>query len=441
MPRRSPSGPAQALLAVDYAEDVLWQNQAQPPSVVDHPLPAEVDVLVVGAGYCGLSAARELARAGRSVVVVDRDPLGRGASTRNGGMVIPELKSGPADLARRYGPVGPRMYDEVNQAFDQLEALVADEGIECDYRRTGQLYLAHNRAHVDPLAAMADEHGGERGEDVHFVPGVELGDEIGSTAFHAGVVLARTGALHPARYHAGLARLALDAGADIHDRTTAVSLEPRPRGGHQVITDRGGVEAGDVIVATNAYADALVPWLAQRVVPIGSFIIATEVLDPELARSVSPRDRMMVDTKNLLFYWRLSPDGRVLFGGRRSLAPSTIGQARDFLYRSLVAIHPQLAGTRITHAWGGDVAMTLDRMPHFGRVPSGTGLGALYATGCNGSGVALNSWMGTQAASVVLGGPSPALAETRFPAVPLHRARRAYLPVVGQWLAWEDRRP
>jgi len=437
----SASGPKQALLAADYVEAVLWQQQAQPPVVEVHPLPGQADVVVVGAGYCGLSAARELARRGRTTVVVERDPLATGASTRNGGMVIPELKSGPAGLAQRYGPVGERMYDEVNEAFDQLEALVATEAIDCRYRRDGQLYLAHNQAHVEGLAAMADEHGGERGEAVRFVSRDGLADEVGSDAFYAGVVLERTGGLHPARYHAGLARLALEAGVDVHDRTTALAIEPRPQGGHQVTTDRGTIEAGDVIVATNAYADALVPWLARRVVPIGSFIIATEVLDPGLAASVSPRGRMMVDTKNLLFYWRLSPDGRVLFGGRRSLAPSSIAEARDFLYGSMVGIHPQLAGTRISHAWGGHVAMTLDRMPHFGRVPSGPGLGALFATGCNGSGVALNSWMGTRAADVVLGGPPPALSEIRFPAVPLHRARRAYLPLVGQWFAWEDRRP
>ncbi len=441
MPRRSSPGPAQALLSVDYAEAVLWQGQADPPVIAEHPLPDEVDVVVVGAGYCGLSAARVLARQGRSVVVVDRDPLGRGASTRNGGMVIPELKAGPAGLRNRYGPVGPQMYEDVNQAFDQLEALVADEDIDCDYWRSGQLYLAHNRAHVEALASMADEHGGELGEPVRFVARADLGDEIGSTAFHAGVVLERTGAIHPAKYHAGLARLALDAGADIHDRTAALALEPRERGGHQVITERGALVAGDVILATNAYADGLVPWLARRVVPIGSFIIASEVLDPELARSVSPRGRMLVDTRNLVFYWRLSPDGRVLFGGRRSLAPSSIPDARDFLYRSMVEIHPQLAGTRVTHAWGGNVAITLDRMPHFGRVPTGPGLGALYATGCNGSGVALNSWMGTRAAEVVLGGPMPAIADIRFPAVPFHRVHRAYLPAVGQWFGWEDGRP
>jgi glycine/D-amino acid oxidase-like deaminating enzyme len=434
-------GPATALLAADYAEAVLWQQQADPPVLEPGPLPAQVDVAVVGAGYCGLSAARVLARAGRSVLVVERDQLGWGASTRNGGMAIPELKDGPSGLTARYGPVGRRLYDEVNQAFDQLEALVVEEELDCDYHRPGQLYLAHNRAHVDALAALADEHGGELGEPVRFVPRPQLGEEIGSDAFYAGVVLERTGGLHPARYHAGLARLALAAGAQVHDHTAAVAIEPRPRGGFQLVTDRGAVEAGEVLVATNAYADNLVPWLARRVVPIGSYIVATEVLDPDLARSVNPHQRMLVDTKNLLFYWRLSPDGRVLFGGRRSLATTTVAQARDFLYRSLVAIHPQLAGVRITHAWGGNVAITLDRMPHVGRVPTGPGVGALYATGCNGSGVALNSWMGTRLADVVLGGELPALAEIRFPAVPLHRARRAYLPAVGQWFRWEDGRP
>jgi len=177
------------------------------------------------------------------------------------------------------------------------------------------------------------------------------------------------------------------------------------------------------------------------VVPVGSYIIATEVLDPALARDISPRDRMLVDTKNFLFYWRLSPDGRVLFGGRRSLAPATIPEARDFLYESMLQVHPQLAGVALEFAWGGNVAVTYDRMPHFGRVPTGDAEGAIFATGCNGSGVALNSWLGVRAAAVVEGEASPSFAEIPFPAVPLHAARSAYLPVVGQWFGWQDRRP
>jgi len=437
------SAPPPALLAPGYQERVFWQTQATPPVIDPHGLPASTDVVIVGAGYCGLSAARELGRRGRSVVVVEQDPIGVGASTRNGGMVLPELKAGPAALEHKYGAVGRHLYAEVNDAFDHVEALIADEAIDCDYHRGGQLYLAHNRAHVPGLQAMVAEHGGELGEPVYWVPADELGDEIGSRAFHGGVVLERSGGLHPARYHAGLARLALAAGADLHDRTTAISLARRsgPAGGFDLTTNRGSVVARHALVATNAYADGLVPWLRRRVVPVGSYIIATEVLDPEVARSVSPRNRMLVDTKNFLFYWRLSPDGRVLFGGRRSLAPASIPEARDFLYSAMVRLHPQLRGTRLEHAWGGNVAVTLDRMPHFGQIPSGAAAGAWFATGCNGSGVALNTWLGAQAAAVIGGAPPPAFADISFPAVPAHALRAAYLPVVGQWFGYQDRRP
>jgi glycine/D-amino acid oxidase-like deaminating enzyme len=438
---RHPYPPAR--LAPTYQERVFWQTQVDPPTIESHAVPALADVAIVGAGYCGLAAARQLARRGRSVVVVERDPIGSGASTRNGGMVLPELKAGPTALEHKYGEVGRRLYDDVNQAFDHVETLIGEEAIDCDYRRDGQLYLAHNRAHVAGLQAMAAEHGGPLGEPVYWVPPDELADEIGSTAFYGGVVLERSGGLHPAKYHAGLARLALDAGADVHDHTTALSLERRTggRGGFRLTTSRGAVEAEHVIVATNAYADGLVPWLRRRVVPVGSYIIATEVLDPELARQVSPRNRMLVDTKNFLSYWRLAPDGRLLFGGRRSLAPATIPEARDFLYQSMVRIHPQLADVALEFAWGGNVALTIDRMPHFGRVPAGEAEGAIFATGCNGSGVALNSWLGVRAAAVVEGRDAPPYAEIPFAAVPLHAARSAYLPVVGQWFGWQDRRP
>ena len=168
------------------------------------------------------------------------------------------------------------------------------------------------------------------------------------------------------------------------------------------MTDRGRIRAPRVLVATNATADAFLPKLRRRVLPVGSFIVATEVLDPELARSVAPTGRMMVDTKNLLFYWRMTPDGRLAFGGRRSLAPSTVAQAADFLYDAMVTIHPQLADTAIDAAWGGEVAMTLDRMPHVGQVGS-----TWYATGCNGSGVALMPWLGARMAAVLLDEESP----------------------------------
>ncbi len=412
---------------------VLWQEQVSLPALQRSPLPTRVDTVVIGAGYGGLAAARTLARAGREVLVLEKGALGWGAHSRNGGMAIPELKVGPASLQKHHGELGLRMHREVNEAFDHLETLIVDEKIACDYERTGQLYLAHTPRLVPYLRKLVDEHQGF-GEPVHYVEKQDLGAEIGSASFHGGVVYERTGGLHPAKLHAGLARVAINAGAIVRDECAALRLEDVGRG-HWVHTAEGVVEADHVIVTTNAYADGLIPELSRRVLPIGSFIVATEPLSDEVAASVSPKRRMLVDTKNLLFYWRLSPDNRMLFGGRRSLSHASVADAADYLADSMRRIHPQLADVAVTHRWGGNVAVTLDRMPHVGRLR-----GAWYATGCNGSGVALNTWLGHRLAQTVLGEtPPPSFAELPHRPIPMHRFRRAYLPMVGQWFRYQDR--
>ena len=412
---------------------VLWQEQVSLPALQRSPLPTRVDTVVIGAGYGGLAAARTLARAGREVLVLEKGALGWGAHSRNGGMAIPELKAGPASLQKHHGELGLRMHREVNEAFDHLETLIVDEKIACDYERTGQLYLAHTPRLVPYLRKLVDEHQGF-GEPVHYVEKQDLGAEIGSDSFHGGVVYERTGGLHPAKLHAGLARVAISAGVIVRDECAALRLEDVGRG-HWVHTAEGVVEADHVIVTTNAYADGLIPELSRRVLPIGSFIVATEPLSDEVADSVSPKRRMLVDTKNLLFYWRLSPDNRMLFGGRRSLSHASVADAADYLAASMRRIHPQLADVAVTHRWGGNVAVTLDRMPHVGRLR-----GAWYATGCNGSGVALNTWLGHRLAQTVVGeAPPPSFAELSHRPIPMHRFRRAYLPLVGQWFRYQDR--
>ncbi len=425
---------------MNVADSVLWQEQVSLPtlpgagrSLGDQ---ARVDVLVVGGGYAGLAAAIEVARAGRSVLVVEKGPIGWGAHSRNGGMAIPELKAGPASLERSYGELGRRMHREVNEAFDHLEARIATEGIDCDYDRTGQLYLAHTPRLVGHLRHLAAEHA-TIGEPVRFIDRADLPGEIGSDAFHGAVLYERTGGLHPAKLHAALLRHALDAGATVRDRCAATEITDRldGRGRFEVATERGAVVADHLIVATNAYADGLLPELRRRVLPIGSFIVATEPLDEDLARSVNPNRRMLVDTKNLLFYWRLTPDDRILFGGRRSLGHASVPDAAAYLEESFRRIHPQLRDVAVTHRWGGNVAITLDRMPHVGRLR-----GAWYATGCNGAGVALNTWLGHRLGLVVLGqAPPPSFAELKHRPIPASPLRRAYLPLVGQWFRYQDR--
>lgn len=416
----------------DYREACLWQEQASPPEIPPTPPPQHTDLLIIGAGLCGLAAAHTAATAGRSVVVLDKERLGWGASSRNGGMVIPELKAGPSHLERKYGTSGVEMFQEVNDAFDYVEALATD--IDCDYRRAGLLLLAHSPFQVSAVQHEAEDLAAH-GQPARFLRREQLPAEVGSSHFAAGMVLDRTGALHPAKFHAGIARRALSAGADVHDRTAATHIGGAP-GRFEVMTTRGPIQARDVFVATNAYADGVMPWLQRRMTPVSSYIIATEVLDPDLASSVSPAGRMMVDTKNLLFYWRLTPDGRVAFGGRRSLDPVEVPAARDYLYDSMLRLHPQLTGTAIDRAWGGNVAITLDRMPHAGRHD-----GIWYASGCNGSGVATNTWLGHRMAQTITGtAPPPALTTLRHSAIPLHRLASSYLPLVSRWFTWQDSR-
>lgn len=421
------------LLGRGYEARVLWQDTATPHEVARTDPPAAVDAVVVGGGYCGLSAAIELVRRGRSVAVLDAHDLGWGASTRNGGMVLPELKAGPRALERTYGELGLRLHAEVEAAFDHVEVLIAAGPIDCAYARSGQLYLSHgdrSSGHLEALAAELTSVGSL----AHVVRGDALRAELGSTAFAAGLVVERSGGLQPARFHAGLARMADEGGASLHPWTPATAVEAAATG-WRVTTPRGPIEARDVFVATNAYADSLVPSLRRRVLPMGSFIIATEPLAPDLADAVLPTRRMCFNDRNLLWYWRLDDAGRMVFGGRKRLGTVTLDEARDHLYRSMIEVHPQLAGTPVERAWGGQVALTLDRLPHCGRID-----GLWYATGCNGSGVTLNTWMGHRMAAAIDGAPLPPFAELEHRPIPLHSLRRAWLPMVSAWFRIQDRR-
>lgn len=431
--------PPPALLAPTYRETALWREglDARPlagtvPSRAD-VLPAHADVVVVGSGYAGMVAAWELARRGREVVVCEANEIGFGGSTRNGGMVIPELKHDLAYLAHRYGSLARSLVDAAHEACALVEELISTTPIDCAYEKSGGLLLAHHPRVVEALEVAARELNEEIGSVARFVPRDALADEIGTTAYHAGLLVESVASIQPARYHAGLVAAAIDAGAVLSDHNRVLRIDRRGQR-FRLCSERGDIDAGDVLVVTNAYADGLLPALRRRVVPVGSFMIATEPLDPAVAHSVSPRGRMFYDTKNFLHYWRLSPDGRVAFGGRTSLAPTSVERARDHLYDAMVRVHPQLRGTRIEYAWGGNVAITFDRLPHAGRLD-----GVAFATGCNGTGIALATWFGRCMAEWMVGaGDAPVFAALPFPKIPLHRLRTISLPLAGTWFRLRD---
>jgi glycine/D-amino acid oxidase-like deaminating enzyme len=430
--------PPSAPLATAYRERPWWWDAAPPPAVdAVAPLPDAVDVLVVGAGYTGLAAAREVARRGRSVLVAERDRLGTGPSTRNGGMAHPGVKRELSDLLAD-GPDGRAMWDATVDGFLALERLVADEGIDCCYRRTGHVVLAHRPDAVDDLRVAERAHLEVGDDDVRVLDRDGLAEEVGTPAYHGGLVVGTSGALHPAMLFAGVLRLAGDAGATVADRTTVTAVERRRAGGFTVTTSRGTVTAGDVLVATNASSGsrpALVPWLARRVLAVGSFIVATEPLPPDVAAAAIPKGRMLFDTRNFLRYWRLSPDGRMLFGGRTSFARTTVAASRDRLYRAMVSVHPALAGVKVANAWGGLVALTVDRRPHVGRVD-----GVAYAAGWCGTGVVLSNHVGALAGRWLAdGGPPPPFTGGRWPRVPAPGRSPWLLPVGGWYYRFRDR--
>ncbi len=268
------------------------------------------------------------------------------------------------------------------------------------------------------------------------MPRERIREEIGSDVYYAGLVVPSSGLVHPGRYFAGLAAAADRAGADLHEGVRATAIRKQADGRFVVETERGAILARDVFVATNGYTDGIVPTLRRRVIPIGSYIIASEPLPEELARELSPKGRSFYDTKNFLYYWHLSNDRRMVFGGRASFMPTSIDRTAAILHKGLLEVHPQLAGYRIEYAWGGNVGFTFDRMPHVGRTKDGV----TYALGCCGTGVALMTHLGTAVGAWLAGGEAPALSRLRFPLVPApYEGRPWFLPVAGEWFRLQDR--
>ena len=416
-------------------ERSFWQ--ATMPHVADRratPLPDTADVVVIGGGFTGLSAARRSAELGATVVLLEAERLGWGASTRNGGMVHPGYKTPLSGLVARYGAQrGERLYRESIEAFEHVAGL-CETRVDADFARSGHVVLASAPGHAAGFGAAAEQLAAVD-MPARAVAREDLRSVVGSGAFFGGLVVDRSGGLHPGKLTAGLVGLAEAAGATLVEGVRAHRVRRQADGRAVVETSRGAILARDVIVATNGYTGGVTPSLRRRLLPISSFIIATEPLAPDLAEALIPGNRMLFDTKNYLWYWRRTPDDRMLFGGRASMWPTSVARVAGILRAAMVSVHPELADTRVEYAWGGKVAFTFDRMPHVGRAD-----GVTYATGCCGSGVAILPWLGTRVAEWVGGAEPPELARLSFPLVPApYEGRAWFLPLAGEYWKAKDR--
>jgi glycine/D-amino acid oxidase-like deaminating enzyme len=404
----------------------------------EEPLPQTSDVAVIGAGFCGLSAARALARRGLRVAVLEAETLGWGASSRNGGMVLTGMKLPFPTLIARYGRDDVRrMYAASLESIDLVEQIVSEESIDCAFSRSGHLEVACKAKHFAAYAEAAAGIQKEFGHTLRVVPKNELRQEIGSDIYFGGMLDDTSAGLNPAQYVTGLAKAAQRAGAHLYEHTRVLNVQSESNNGtrrFRVSTSRGSLFAREVLVATGAYTSSATPTLRKKVIPIGSYIIATEVLSPDLSRELSPRNRMIYDSKHFLYYYRLTPDNRMLFGGRAAFFPeseATIKESAELLRRGMIWVYPQLRETKVDFVWGGTLDFTFDVMPH-----SGTMDGMHFAVGFAGHGVAAATWMGTKLAAVICGEPDENPFSTiSFPDAPmgLRSGNTWALPVAGMY--------
>src|ERR1700730_3641291 len=297
---------------MNIKEKNYWLDTvAEPATGTTGALPDKVDVAVVGGGFCGLSAARVLATRGVRVALLEAESLGWAASCRNGGMVLTGMKLPVPTLIKRYGREAvQRMYAASLGSIDLVERIVKEEGIDCDFSRCGHLEVASEQAHSDDYATAAARIKSEFNHEQRIIPKGALQSEIGSEIYFGGMVDETSAGVNPARYVHGLAKAAQRQGACLFDHTRVTRVSPQPdgaSGSFRVETARGVLTAKEVLLASGAYTTEATPSLRKKVIPIGSYIIATEVLPAALAAELSPRNRMIYDSKHFLYYTRVMP--------------------------------------------------------------------------------------------------------------------------------------
>lgn len=425
-----------SLFAADFKAEPYWWDHVPRPAADETALPATADVVIVGSGYTGLSAALQTARAGRHTVVVDAEAAGWGCSTRNGGQISTSVKPSFAELSARHGPERAFMIlKEGHEALAWIGRFVAEERIDCGFSVCGRFHAAHTPRQYERLARNIGSEPKGLETNAIAVPRAEQRHELGTDAYFGGIVYPRHASVDPARLHDGLLARARESGATV---VPYCRVRHMGRNGREIElqTDRGTIRARNAIVATNGYTGPSASWLRRRVIPIGSYVIATEPIPATLMARLMPKHRIVSDSRKVVYYYRASPDRRrILFGGRVSLREADPLRTAPRLHQAMTGIFPELANVRISHSWVGTVAYSFDTLAHLGEHD-----GVHYAMGYCGSGVSMASYLGMRIGQQVLGRIEgrTAFDGLRFQTRPFYSGNPWFLAPSVAFYRWRD---
>lgn len=413
-----------------------WADGMAPLPATDHDILPAADVVIIGSGYTGMHAAIITARAGKLTQVLEAQTPGWGCSTRNGGQISSSVKPSLFELTKRFGADRARaIRAEGTASLEWIESFITDNGIDCDFRRNGRFHAAHTPQHFAALVGEAARLGDEENVPTTVIQRQDQHKELGSDMYFGGVVFSRHASVHPAKYYAGILQTALKAGVRVTGHCPAMSIV-RSGTGFIVTTPKGQINAGKVVIATNGYSGDLVPWVRRRVIPIGSYIIATEPLPKPVMDRLFPTNRSISDSCKIVYYFRPSPDrSRILFGGRVSANETNPAISGPKLKQDMCRIFPELRAYGLSHSWCGTVAYSFDELMHIG-----VNEGVHFAMGYCGSGVGMASYLGMRLGQQTLALPEgkTAFDGIPFPTRPLYTGKPWFLPAMVGWYRWCD---